>query len=106
MDELKRRRFDDKKFAFASRYLSKNDLTSKQLARIIRQFSFDDTKVDFILNAYDHTYNKQNFYLVYDELRFRSSIRTVKTELGLIRRNGNGNGRNGRGYHKGNVRGW
>ncbi|MEL6562071.1 MAG: DUF4476 domain-containing protein [Bacteroidota bacterium] len=104
MDELKSRRFDEKKFAVASRYLNRNDLTANQLRRIVRQFSFDDTKVDFILNAYDHVIDKQNFYLVYDELRFRSSIRTIKTELGFI--GGRGNGRNGRGNGGQNGRGW
>lgn len=100
MEELDRKRFDAKKFAFASRYINRNELNTKQLIRITRQFSFEDTKVDFILNAYDQLYDKQNFFLVYDELRFRSSIRTIKVQLGLINRNGKGNSRinNGKGW--------
>lgn len=115
MFELNQRRFDDRKFNFASRYLSRNDLTSRQLIRIVRQFSFDDTKVDFIVNAYPHIIDVQNFHLVYDELRFRTSVRAIKSQLGLLRnqhnrgpgdRIGPGNGsRNGDRIGPGNGRG-
>jgi len=83
ISQLEGRRFDDKKLAFASNYLSRNDLSTRQLIRILRQFSFDDTKINFIVYAHKHIYDQENFYLVYDELRFRSSIRTVKSKLGL-----------------------
>lgn len=104
MDELNRRRFDDQKFALASRYLNRNDLTANQLKRIVRQFSFDDTKVNFILNAYNHVYDKQNFHIIYEELRFQSSVRTIKIKLGLAR--GHGKGNNGYGHGRQNGRSW
>ena len=91
--ELERKRFDDQKFNLASRYLSRNDLATRQLIRIVRQFSFDDTKVDFIVNAYPYVRDKQNFSLVYNELRFRSSVRAVKTRLGQVPVNNRRNGR-------------
>ncbi|MGB3464408.1 MAG: DUF4476 domain-containing protein [Cyclobacteriaceae bacterium] len=81
IDRLKSKRFDNQKFVIASRYIDRNNLTSGQLARIVRQFSFDNTKVDYVLNAYDFLHDPHNLHLVYDEFRFGSSVKTIRQQL-------------------------
>lgn len=100
MEDLKNQRFDNRKLILAGRYIERNDLTTRQLIRIIRQFSFDNTKVDFILNAYDYLYDPENIHWVYDELRFRSSVKTIRHQLSLHPgdRFNNGRQNNGKGY--------
>ncbi len=80
---FEKRRFDNKKIAFATQYLSNNYVSTRQLVKLLDGLSFDDNKVELMVYAYSHISDPENFYLAFDALRFQSSIREVKNRLGL-----------------------
>lgn len=66
--------FDDTKLKVAKQALQNNWFTSAQIAQILKQFSFEDSKLSFAKQAYARVIDKPNYFMVYDEFWFSSSV--------------------------------
>jgi hypothetical protein len=82
---IKNEPFNSKKSELAKTIIqSKQAFTSSQIAQIIAQFSFDSYKLDVAKFAYQFTVDRDNYYLVANQLTFSSN----KSELlSFIRNN-------------------
>ncbi len=65
--------FESTKLSIANTVLRSNNFTTQQVKSILRQFSFESTKLEFAKNAYANTIDKNNYYLVNDAFSFSSS---------------------------------
>jgi hypothetical protein len=54
-----------------------------ELAQLINTLAFDKSRIELAEYGYTHVSDPQNFYRVYDALRYPSSIREVQQALGL-----------------------
>jgi hypothetical protein len=63
---LKKESFENTKLDMAKTFFGKEPLTSVQVLGVLKIFSFENTKVDFAKFMYPKTYDKNNFFKVYD----------------------------------------
>ena len=78
MDALKKRPFDDDKMVLARQVLRESTFYAEDLKRVLMLFSFDSKKLELAKALYHNTYDKRNFYLVYDAFRFNSDRRELE----------------------------
>lgn len=82
---IKNEPFNSKKSELAKTIIqSKQAFTSNQIAQIVAQFSFDSYKLDVAKFAYQFTVDKDNYYLVANQLTFSSNKSNL---LSFIRNN-------------------
>lgn len=65
--------FDNDRLAIAKGFTSHTLLTSRQICKIVKEFSFDDAKVDYLKYAYAYCSDKQNYYQCTEQLTFSSN---------------------------------
>ncbi|HRH02822.1 MAG TPA: DUF4476 domain-containing protein [Bacteroidia bacterium] len=73
--------FESSKLSIATNALQTNNFTSLQVKTLVSLFSFESTKVNFAKSAYERTVDKNNYYLVYDEFSFNSSVNDLSNFL-------------------------
>lgn len=66
LKSLKKENFENTKLDMAKTFFGKEPLTSIQILGILKVFSFENTKVEFAKFIYPKTYDKNNFFKVYD----------------------------------------
>lgn len=66
--------FESSKMQIAKQAVGMNQVSSSQVAEIMRMFSFESTKLEFAKYAYNHVFDKSNYYLVNNAFSFSSSI--------------------------------
>ncbi len=65
--------FEETRKNIAKQASVENSFSAAQVKQIIELFSFDDTRLDLAKYFYDHTTDKQNYFIVSDALSFSSS---------------------------------
>ncbi|HXB11315.1 MAG TPA: DUF4476 domain-containing protein [Bacteroidia bacterium] len=65
--------FETDKLTIAEQIASSNCLTEGQVKGILMLFTFENNKLDFAKFAYNHTYDKGNYYKINDAFTFSSS---------------------------------
>ncbi|MCF8367913.1 MAG: DUF4476 domain-containing protein [Bacteroidales bacterium] len=66
--------FEDSKLTIAKQVMKSNCLKVSQIKQIMMLFDFEDTKVEFAKEAYDYTFDTNNYYELNDAFTFESSI--------------------------------
>jgi len=66
--------FDDTKLSVAKQAAQNNWFTTAQVARIMQTFSFEDSKLSLAKMAYSRVIDQSNYFVVYDEFWFSSSV--------------------------------
>lgn len=66
--------FEDSKFTIAKQVLRDRCLFVSQVKRVLSQFTYEETKLDFAKYAYDFTYDIGNYFKVNDVFTFESTI--------------------------------
>ncbi|HBF88403.1 MAG TPA: hypothetical protein DDX39_07135 [Bacteroidales bacterium] len=66
--------FESSKLQIAKQAVGMNKVSSNQVAQIMQLFSFESTKLEFAKYAYNHVYDKSNYYVVNNAFSFSSSI--------------------------------
>jgi hypothetical protein len=66
--------FDDTRLNVAKQAVQNSWFTSEQIARMMREFSFEDSKLELAKFAYNRVVDKPNYFVVYDEFWFSSSV--------------------------------
>lgn len=73
IDQIKKASFETSKESVAKQALKTNNITCSQLVRILNEFSFESTKLQFAKDAYKNVVDKNNYYLINDVFVFQSS---------------------------------
>jgi hypothetical protein len=82
-EALRSRSFDDARLPLAKQALAQGTVRADELAQLIGTLAFDKSRIELAEYGYAHVSDPQNFYRVYDVLRYPSSIREVQQALGL-----------------------
>lgn len=73
LDQVKREPFEDGRQKLIRSALRDNRISVNQLAELLKQFSFDDRKLEVAMDSYESIANPSNFYLLREEFAFLSS---------------------------------
>lgn len=82
MSSLSYYHFDRKKLEYAKRAISGKMLYANDVNRIMREFTFEDAKLDFAVFAFKFTADQDNYYKVKKAFTFRSTARDLDRKLG------------------------
>jgi hypothetical protein len=82
-EALRSRSFDYARLPLAKQALAQGSVRADELAQLIGTLAFDKSRIELAEYGYAHVSDPQNFYRVYDVLRYPSSIREVQQALGL-----------------------
>lgn len=66
--------FEDSKLTMAKQITGANCLTADQVRRMMTEFNFEDSRLEYAKFAYDKTYDIGNYYKLNDSFQFESSI--------------------------------
>ncbi|MDQ3049950.1 MAG: DUF4476 domain-containing protein [Bacteroidota bacterium] len=66
--------FESSRLQVAKQALSANNVTSYQVAELVRMMTFESSKLDLAKFAFHRTVDKQNYYILNDAFSFESSI--------------------------------
>lgn len=73
VDYIKSLSFDDKKVEAAMVFVRLKPIPAEGLARIAKEMSFDDNRLEFLKRAYDYCPNRQDYLVVLDVFSFKSN---------------------------------
>lgn len=82
-EALRSRAFDDARLPLAKQALAQGSVHVGELAQLIGTLTFDKSRIELAEYGYAHVSDPQNFYRVYEVLRYPTSIREVQQALGL-----------------------
>ncbi|MBS1763789.1 MAG: DUF4476 domain-containing protein [Bacteroidetes bacterium] len=74
LQSIHSRSFESTRITLAKQFIASNYFSSAQIARIMREMSFESSKLDVAKFAYLRTIDRQNYFVVNDEFSFESSI--------------------------------
>lgn len=77
MHVMSQQSFDDKKLEIAKLCVVLGHFCVEDLARLAGTFSFDDSRLTFLIFAYDYCENPQDYYALRDVFTFRSNFDTL-----------------------------
>lgn len=66
--------FEETKHTVAKQVMNANCLFASQVKEIMLLFDFESTRLEFAKEAYSHTYDSDNYYLLNDAFDFESSV--------------------------------
>jgi hypothetical protein len=66
--------FDSTRLLLARQAVRNNQMTSNQVAQLISLLDFESSKMDLAKFAYTYTIDPQNYYVIYNEFSFESSV--------------------------------
>ena len=73
--------FDKEKVAYARRAVKGKFIYSRDVSRIMNEFTFDRAKIDFAVFAHQYVADPENYYKVKATFTFRSSVRDLNERL-------------------------
>ncbi|MBL0104844.1 MAG: DUF4476 domain-containing protein [Bacteroidetes bacterium] len=76
-ETIRSKDFENTKLTIAKQVLQNNCLTAQQVKEVMGLFDFENTKLEYAKYAYDHTYDKGNYYKVNDAFEFESSTESL-----------------------------
>jgi hypothetical protein len=73
--------FEDSKMTIAKQITGANCLTADQVKRMMRTFTFEDSKLEYAKFAYRKTFDIGNYYKLNDAFEFESSIEELNEHI-------------------------
>ncbi len=73
VESMRRKSFESAKADIAKQALSNQFIMAEDVKKLMEQFSFESSRVDFAKFVHPKVYDQQNFYRVYDAFDFDSS---------------------------------
>lgn len=74
--------FEDSKLSTAKAPLRTQHLTSEQIAQVMRAFTFEDTRIEFAIAAYNRCVDPGNYYKTHGALEYELSIEEIEEAIG------------------------
>ena len=72
-ETIRRESFDKDKLMVAKQVVANNKFYSSQVKELVQLFSFDDAKLELAKFAYARTFDRNNYFILYDVFAFRRS---------------------------------
>lgn len=69
---FKRQTFDNEKLSFFRMQKNSTAFTSAQVALLLKEFSFDDNRLQLAKEAYENVLDPENYYRLFDSFSFKS----------------------------------
>lgn len=82
--DMRRISFDREKLAYAKKKICNRSITSRQVKRMMKQFSFEGSRLELAKSSYLQTCDKQNYYIVNDAFCFSSSVRKLECYIATL----------------------
>ena len=76
------RDFESTKLSIARDAVRNGSILAEDLKRVLQQFDYETTRVEFAKYAYDYLCDKQHFYYIYDLFKFDSSVQELERYSG------------------------
>lgn len=73
--------FSDSKMRTAKRALNNKCITVNDIGKIMNLFTFEDSKIEFAKHAFDYTHDVDNYYLLFNNFTFESSIEELENYI-------------------------
>ena len=74
--------FDSDRLTLAKRAVVSSGILSQEVALLLKQFSFESSRLDFAKYAYAYTQDQNNYFKVYDSFDFSSSSQELDKFIG------------------------
>lgn len=74
--------FEDTKVSEATQIMTTHCLSSAQVRDIMRLFGYENNRLTFAQNAYSHTLDPANYYMVNDAFEFPTSVNQLNASIG------------------------
>lgn len=78
---IRNRSFDSDQLLIAKQSVRNAALSTTQILQIMDLFSFESTKLTFAKLAYDHCWDRQNYFMINEAFTFSSSIRSLEQDI-------------------------
>ncbi|PRY11040.1 uncharacterized protein DUF4476 [Pontibacter ummariensis] len=72
------RDFESTKLSIARDAVRHGSILADDLKRILQQFEYESTQIEFAKYAYDYLCDREHFYYIYDLFQFDSSVRELE----------------------------
>lgn len=72
-DAIKKESFESTKMELAKNFFGDRELSSAQVLQVTKLFTMESNRLEFSKYAYARTYDRKNYYKVYDAFTFSSS---------------------------------
>lgn len=72
-DAIKKESFESTKMDLAKNFFGNREISSSQVLQVTKLFTMESNRLEFSKYAYARTYDKKNYYKVYDAFTFSSS---------------------------------
>ncbi|MFD2513912.1 DUF4476 domain-containing protein [Pontibacter locisalis] len=79
---MRSRDFESTKLSIARDAVRNGSILAEDLKRVLQQFDYETTRVEFAKYAYDYLCDKEHFYYIYDLFRFDSSVQELERYSG------------------------
>ncbi|GAB3194629.1 hypothetical protein ABID22_000157 [Pontibacter aydingkolensis] len=79
---MRSRDFESTKLSIARDAVRNGSILAEDLKRVLQQFDYETTRVEFAKYAYDYLCDKEHFYYIYDLFRFDSSVQELERYTG------------------------
>ncbi|MBC5994225.1 DUF4476 domain-containing protein [Pontibacter cellulosilyticus] len=79
---MRSRDFESTKLSIARDAVRSGSILAEDLKRVLQQFDYETTRVEFAKYAYDYLCDKEHFYYIYDLFRFDSSVQELEQYTG------------------------
>ena len=80
---INQQNFESSKLSIAKQAISRNYVTSRQVRKLLELLYFESTRVELAKFAFEHTVDKENYYIVHDAFTFGSSIHELEDYLAM-----------------------
>ena len=77
-ESMRSRDFESTRLTIAREAVRNGSILSEDLRRLLEQFDYETTRVEFAKFAYDYVCDKERFYYIYDIFKFDSSVRELE----------------------------
>lgn len=79
---IRNQSFDSSKLKIAKQAISANNISTQQVLQLMTLLTFESYKLDLAKFAYQYTYDKKNYFMLYDGFTFQSSINQLARHIG------------------------
>ena len=79
--DIGNRNFETSNITVLKDVLDKNTVTADQVKELLGFFTFESNKLEIAKYAYKNTCDKNNYFKIYDEFTFDSSVEELKNYI-------------------------
>lgn len=82
LQTIREKSFEGSKLTTAKAPLHNQHLTSEQIAQVMQAFTFEDTRIEFAIAAYNRCVDPDNYYKTHGALKYELSIEEIEEAIG------------------------